>query len=108
MCSEIEKLLGEIKRGKKSIIRARNLALRSIYTHANELLLVLKLNLNTHHNQIIPIHRLPNDVLVIIFEFTVPIWSQRLRPCEYPPLILAQVSKRWREVSLSTLMPEPD
>lgn len=87
----------EIDRDKESIMRAHNLALRSIYAHANELLLVA----STRYNRFTPIYRLPNDVLIIIFEFAMPIWSEKLRPSKYPPLTLAQVSKRWREVSVS-------
>lgn len=58
--------------------------------------------MRSHRNQLLPAYRLPNDILVIIFEFSKDASSNCLRPLSRrAPLNVSRVSKLWRDVTMS-------
>ncbi|KDQ17437.1 hypothetical protein BOTBODRAFT_144251 [Botryobasidium botryosum FD-172 SS1] len=84
-------------------IEVHEFAIKAIKSYATE-----KIRLHQHHrNLLAPIHRLPSELISLIFQFAVTDSSPSpfqadISATKRVPLNVAGVSKRWRQVALDT------
>ncbi|KDQ10647.1 hypothetical protein BOTBODRAFT_487180 [Botryobasidium botryosum FD-172 SS1] len=82
-----------------TLVRARDFAMDAINSHAGRLLSGIRIQIN----QQTAIYRLPDEVLAIVFKFTVASEGNSLQPLTTKaPLNVSRVSRAWRAVALST------
>ncbi|KDQ08104.1 hypothetical protein BOTBODRAFT_180128 [Botryobasidium botryosum FD-172 SS1] len=78
---------------------AQRLAINAINSYAGEILSAVR----RRRNQLTAIHRLPNEILALIFEFTECSPENAKQPLDLrSPINISQVSKLWREIALDT------
>lgn len=81
------------------LLRARDLLVNSIDTYTSRHLSSAR----SRHNSLISIYRLPNEVLVLIFQNCIHSTSSRFDKLQTSaPFNISQVSKRWRDITFST------